>query len=151
MSKSDILSDRQASSLQLIALTAEPTHPNAEKALEGPSSYLSSSKRSQLSAHEEVEFDPRWIGARISKPQWHFHRQLFKRYGIVLAVGQFSKIMKDIRYGRAPLIKARGEDGGIYSVHVKGAASRVYVLATGDIPRTAWPPEDAERLIKGRW
>lgn len=93
-------------------------------------------------------FDLRWIGARISDKEWHFHRQLLRRYGIVLAVGQFSQIISDIHSERAQLIKARGARRGIYSVRLKSTGERIYVLAKDGIPRTAWPPSDAIRLTK---
>ncbi|GAA0570604.1 hypothetical protein [Rhizomicrobium electricum] len=95
----------------------------------------------------EDDFDPRWLGAHISEAEWHFHRQLLKRYGIVLGVGQFSKIVMDIRSGRATLIKATRGSRGLYMMHVKGAGL-VYVLAVNGQPRTAWPVRHAKRLLK---
>jgi hypothetical protein len=96
----------------------------------------------------EEGFDPRWLKAQISKPDWHFHRQLLKRYGVVLGPGQFSQIIKTIRYGQARLVEVRGERGRIYSIRIKGAGRRVYVLAVDGFPRTAWPPEQIERWMK---
>lgn len=95
----------------------------------------------------EGEFDPRWLGAHISDADWHFHRQLLQRYGIVLGPGQFSKIETDIRFGRAILIRARNKNSGLYSVHLKGAG-RVYILVANGRPRTAWPTRHAKRLMK---
>jgi hypothetical protein len=78
-----------------------------------------------------------------------FYRQLLKRYGIVLGVGQFSKIVMDIRSGRATLIKASRGSRGLYMVYVKGAG-RVYVLAVNGQPRMAWPVRHAKRLLRGQ-
>lgn len=97
---------------------------------------------------EELELHPRWIGAYISKQHWHFHRQLFLRYSVVLALGQFSQIIADIRRGQARLVKAKGKRGAIYSVRIKQAGGRVYVFAVDCVPITAWPPKAAKRLIK---
>lgn len=93
------------------------------------------------------KFDPRWIGAYITDTDWNFHRQLLKRYSIVLAVGEYSAILRTLRSGQARLIKARGQRAAIYSVRVMSAGRRIYVLAVGGFPKTAWPPEKVERLI----
>ena len=98
-------------------------------------------------AFNDSDFDPRWFGAYISHTEWHFHRQLLSRYGLVLAAGQFSRIVRDIRRGRARLIKAGDGKAGIFCVRVKGAGS-VYVLAVDGVPRTAWPLGAAKRLVE---
>jgi len=97
---------------------------------------------------EESEFDPRWIDAIISKQDWHFHRQLFLRYGVVLHPGQFSQIIADIRRGQARRISNKGKKGAIYAVRIKEAGGRVYVFAIDCIPVTAWPLKAAKRLIR---
>ena len=96
---------------------------------------------------EQPGFETHWIGARIGEPEWHFHRQLFRRYGIVLGVGQFSQIIKDIRGGCAPLVKPKGTRGGIFLVQLEGVDRPVYVLAIDGIPKTAWPPSHGARLV----
>ena len=88
------------------------------------------------------------MGARISKQEWHFHRQLFLRYGVVLAPGQFSQIIADIRRGRARLVKVKGKRGSIYSVRIKEAGERIYVYAIDCVPITAWPFRAAKRIVK---
>jgi hypothetical protein len=93
-------------------------------------------------------FDPRWFGARISRREWHFHRQLFQRYRIVLALGQFSQIVADIQDGRARLVNARGKRGDIYVMRISKTGGKVYILAIGGVPVTAWPLESAKRLVK---
>lgn len=50
------------------------------------------------------DLDHRWNGKSIPKHHWHFHRQLMARYDIVLASGEFSQMLRDIRSGRAKLI-----------------------------------------------
>ena len=35
---------------------------------------------------DDPDFDARWAGASIPKWHWHFHRQLCKRYGLVLGL-----------------------------------------------------------------
>lgn len=97
---------------------------------------------------KELDFDPRWLGVSIGKADWHFHRQLFARYHVVLAPGQFSKIIADIRIGRARLIKAKRKGGGIYAFRINGAGGRVYILVVNSRPRTVWPLKHARRLRK---
>lgn len=106
------------------------------------------SKRIYQLSSEEPEFDPRWMEASIPKRDWHFHRQLFLRYGVVLAPGQFSKIIADLRRGQARLVKGKGKRGSIYSVRIKEAGGRVYVYAIDCVPITAWPLKAAKRLAK---
>jgi len=97
---------------------------------------------------EELEPDPGWIGAYIPKQDWHFHRQLLLRYGVVLTLGQFSQIIADIRRGQARLVKAKGKRGAIYSVRIKQAGGRIYIFAINCVPITAWPLKAAKRLAK---
>jgi hypothetical protein len=99
-------------------------------------------------ASDEPIFDPRWIGACIYKQNWHFHRRLFARYGVVLAPGQFSQIIADIRRGRAHLVKAKGKRGSIYSVRIKAIGGRVYIFAIDGVPITAWPLKASKRLLR---
>ncbi len=85
-------------------------------------------------------FDSRWDGATIPADHWHFHRQLLNRYGVVLAPGEFSQIVKDIRDGCAMLVKRRRTGrGAIYFVRIRSARRKVYVLAVGTRLLTAWP------------
>ena len=72
----------------------------------------------------------------------------FLRYGVVLAPGQFSQIIADIRRGKARLIGTTGEKGSTYSVRIKEAGGRVYVLAIDRVPITAWPLKAAKRLLR---
>lgn len=87
------------------------------------------------------DLDPRWVGAVIPTDHWHFHRQLFDRYNIVLAPGEFSMIVKAIQGGRALLVEKRGTKLAIYSVRIPSAGDRVYILAAGRNLVTAWPPQ----------
>lgn len=90
---------------------------------------------------EYVEsFDPRWLGASIGEEHWHFHRQLLKRYGFVLAPGEFSRLRNEIKSGKAPMIERRRDGTAIYSVRIKSVNVRIFVLAAGLHIITAWPP-----------
>lgn len=97
---------------------------------------------------EEKEPSPLGKTACIAKEHWHFHRQLFLRYGVILAPGQFSQIIADIRRGRARLVTNKGTRGSIYSVRLKEAGGRIYVLTIDSVPITAWPLRAAKRLAK---
>lgn len=91
--------------------------------------------------NEEVVLDPRWVGAAIQRQFWHFYSQLYERYGIVLAPGEFKIIRRAISDGEALLIERRGPKQAIYSVRIPSAGERVYVLAAGGNLITAWPPQ----------
>jgi hypothetical protein len=83
-------------------------------------------------------FDPRWNGAAIAKDDWHFHRRLLTRYGVVLGPGEYSKIQKKIRKGRYKI--------PIYRVYTPSAPRGFYVLSFGGRLLTAWPPAAGDRL-----
>jgi hypothetical protein len=95
-------------------------------------------------------FNPRWDGARIPKKDWHFHRQLLRRYGIVLAPGEFSEIVHDIRTGYAKLIENRADGLAIYSVQISRLHERVYVLSDGKNLISAWPVEKRLNELRRR-
>ena len=97
----------------------------------------------------DIEFDPRWDGRSIPQKHWHFHRQLLARYGIVLAPGEFSDILREIRSGRAQLIEKKPGKQAIYSVRITRLYERVYILSDGKNLFTAWPP--SKRLNEIRW
>jgi hypothetical protein len=91
-----------------------------------------------------IEFDPRWYGRSIPERHWHFHRQLLARYGIILAPGEFSKMLRDIRGGHALLIERRTRKTAIYSVKISREIERnerIYVLSNEKDVFTAWPPK----------
>ncbi|WP_027171544.1 hypothetical protein [Methylobacterium sp. 10] len=85
-------------------------------------------------------FDERWLGASIPSDHWHFHRQLLARYGIVMAPGEFTGMLNDITKGRALRLVERPKGRAIFSVRLKTAGERIYVLAVKRRVITAWPP-----------
>jgi hypothetical protein len=85
------------------------------------------------------ELHPLWHGAAIDKSHWHFHAQLFRRYGIVLGPGDFSTILKSIKSGRARLVCEQPAGGAIYRVRVRSSGERIYVFAEGERLITALP------------
>ena len=95
-------------------------------------------------------FNPRWNGARIPKKDWHFHRQLLRRYGIVLAPGEFSEIVRDIRNGYAKQIEKRGNKLGIYSTRISRLHEQIFVLSDGKNLISAWPPEKRLNELRRR-
>jgi|GEM_PF-3135592 len=108
--------------------------------------------RTDFGAHnllpDDSEFDSRWVGASIRKDYWHFYRQLFRRYGLILAPGEFSKIVADIKSGRARLIRQVKNDAAIYRIRINRTGDRVYILVVDGMPRTAWPVAAGKRLAK---
>ena len=85
-------------------------------------------------------FDARWLGKSIPERHWHFHRRLLERYGIVLAPGEFSQMLKDIATGRAPVVKRRSARSAIYMVRNTRLWERFFVLVTNGDVRTVLPP-----------
>lgn len=90
-------------------------------------------------------FDARWVGRSIPERHWHFHRRLLERYGIVLAPGEFSQMLKDIASGKAPLVQRRSSKSAIYQVRNQRLWERFFVLVTNGEIRTALP---ASRALK---
>lgn len=86
------------------------------------------------------DLDHRWHGAVIDGRDFHFHRRLYERYGVVLAPGDYSAMYKAVTRKRSrPLMK--GNDGGaIYAVRVPSSNELVLVAATKTRFRTAYPP-----------
>ena len=100
---------------------------------------------------EDKSFNAQWHNVYISIEHWHFHRQLLKRYGIILAPGAFSQILKDIRNGKAILIERRSRKQALYSVRISSVHERIYVLiSAGDRIITAWPPQKRLNAIRRR-
>lgn len=102
---------------------------------------------------KKLYFNKRWTGARIPKRHWHFHRKLWIRYGLVLAPGEFSQMLHDIKSGYAKLIETRSSKMAIYSVRIDRVDERIYVLSDSKNVITAWPPEkrlnELRRRLKG--
>ncbi len=89
---------------------------------------------------KRAAFDRRWQGVSIPSYHWHFHRRLLTRYGIVLAPGDFSKMVRDISRGYAELVERRRRGGLVYAVQIKSVRRHVYVLMIGPCVISAWPP-----------
>lgn len=84
----------------------------------------------------------------IPKYHWHFHRQLWERYGIVLAPGEFSQMLRDIKTGRAVVIERLSDNRTIYMVRNKRLWERYFVVVRNAYIITALPP--SKRLKKLR-
>jgi hypothetical protein len=93
-------------------------------------------------------FDARWLGKSIPERHWHFHRRLLERYGIVLAPGEFSQMLKDIATGRAPLIQRRSSKSAVYLVRNRRLWERFFVLVTNGEIRTALPPSKMLKRLR---
>lgn len=102
----------------------------------------------EASSIELPAFDERWDGAVIAAPQWHFHRRLLERYGVVLGPGEFSRIIRDIRRGRAIFIERRGKDATLHAVEMAGACGWVFVLYCRGRPKTVLPPSPRRWKIR---
>jgi hypothetical protein len=60
-------------------------------------------------------------GWSLDRGSWHFHRRLWERYGFRLEYGEFTRIVCDIRDGRAILLRRgiRGKRGAHYAVKLR--------------------------------
>ncbi|HYE44903.1 MAG TPA: hypothetical protein VEA44_03920 [Caulobacter sp.] len=110
------------------------------------------------------DLHPSWEGAFIPTEHWHFHSQLFKRYGLILAPGEFSWMLRQIANGKAILVQKKAKGGSIYCVKVPSTWDKIYVAAEGHRIITAMTPSrrlnqmrkaalasrDAERLATQR-
>lgn len=84
-------------------------------------------------------FDPRLNGWRIKQRHWHFHEQLFRRYGVVLEHGEFTELSRDIRAGRAELIERQPRRRAIYAVLLTRCWRHVFLVTKGEEIVTALP------------
>ena len=83
--------------------------------------------------------DAKWVGVAIPCASWHFHRRLFERYGIVLAPGDYSDMVKQIKKGKAQLLRRGYEDEALYCVEVKSLGQLIYVIGRKDALISAYP------------
>ncbi|ESY82480.1 hypothetical protein X740_05405 [Mesorhizobium sp. LNHC221B00] len=93
-------------------------------------------------------FDPRWNGKSIPKKHWHFHQQLLARYGLVLAPGEFSQMLRDIETGRATVIERRPPDSTVYMIRNTRLWERYFVLVTNGHIITALPPSKRLKRLR---
>ena len=96
----------------------------------------------------EEQLDPRWEGAFIGVEHWHFHRQLLQHHGIVLAPGEFSRVVIALKNGNATVIKRQSETRAVYLFRVRSAQERIYVVAEKARIITVLPP--SKRLARLR-
>lgn len=89
-----------------------------------------------------ARFCSRWDGAFISDREWHFHRRLYERYGVVLAPGEFTMIVRRIRSRKTPVIRRKDGKLLIHVIRIPSADIVVFVVSDGRMPKTAWPPEE---------
>lgn len=100
------------------------------------------------SAALKGQFDNRWRDRSIPKKHWHFHRALYSRYGVVLAPGEFSRMLKDIQSGRALRVMTMDGDRAIYFIRLKRVGERFFVLVTKGHVVTALPA--TKKLVGAR-
>jgi len=80
-------------------------------------------------ASADPNFDVRWFGAVIQIQNWHFHRRLLERYGIVLGPADYSRIANAIAKGESPLIDPRPDGSAVYLVRVPSTGALFFVAA----------------------
>jgi hypothetical protein len=99
---------------------------------------------------DDEGFDSRWLGKAIPARHWHFHRRLFGRYGIILAPGEFSQMLKDIASGKALLVQRRSAGSAIYMIRNARLWERYFVLVRNGQIKTALPPSRALKRLRGQ-
>jgi len=96
------------------------------------------------------ELDDRWINASIPQEHWHFHSALFKRYGIILAPGEFTQMFNAIRNKRARVIDHRKHGVTVFLIPFRRVGERVFVAAKGEHIITALPPSKKLNALRRR-
>lgn len=86
-----------------------------------------------------ADFDPRWDGTSIPEKHWHFHRRLLERYGIIMGPGDFGAVLKDIKSGKALMVRRLDRGRRVYWCKVPSCYERVYVVGRRGAILTAWP------------
>ena len=86
------------------------------------------------------QLDPRWHGAFIRERDWHFHRRLLERYGIVLAAGEYRDLIAEMKNGSAQLIEQKKRGLAVYAFEIKSANQPIFVMAEGLRLHTALRP-----------
>ena len=86
-----------------------------------------------------ADLDPRWHGVFIQADQFHFHRQLWERWGVVLAPGDFTAMRQAIDGGQAVKLHKSKRGGTVYAVVVPSVGKTVLVLTSGWRFLTAYP------------
>ena len=94
-------------------------------------------------------FDPRWQDVAIPEADWHFHRQLLDRYGTVLGPGEYSRMLRHIRRGKALEVRRCARNRSIYAVWLR-CGELIYVIASKWMAFTAYPPSKAIRAERER-
>lgn len=92
--------------------------------------------------------DERWNGASIDFAHWHFHRQLYERYGIIMGPGDFSDMVKrGLRKGKALLLRETAQGGKLYRWRVKSTGERIFIIADRERVITAYPPRKSLKKL----
>lgn len=78
--------------------------------------------------------NPKWPeGVQIKRDNWHFHKRLYERYGIILLPGEYTKILNKIKSGELEPIFYYDRNGlnTFKYVHEEGTPNqrRIYIVA----------------------
>ncbi|MFD1704471.1 hypothetical protein ACFSCV_15795 [Methylopila henanensis] len=88
------------------------------------------------------DLDPRWNGVFIEESQFHFHRRLLERWGVVLGPGDYSGMRRAIRKKQASYVRTTLRGGRVYAVRVPSTGVPVMVVvANGWRFCTAYPQQ----------
>jgi hypothetical protein len=80
-------------------------------------------------------------GWSLDRGSWHFHRRLWERYGFCLERGEYTRIVADIREGRAVLLRKgpRGKPGSRYAVKLRSGCWIRALVGKRHVPISALP------------
>lgn len=87
-------------------------------------------------------FHSMWEGARIPFEDWHFHRRLYERYGIVLRPGEYGHLLKKVR-NKAGIYYHSKDGVRVHRIYLHGAMEDVFVVANDSTLITAIDPMQA--------
>jgi hypothetical protein len=80
-------------------------------------------------------------GWSLDRGTWHFHRRLWQRYGFHLEYGEFTRMVADIREGRAVLLRNGpcGASGSRYAVKLRSGRWIKVLVGRRKMPISALP------------
>jgi hypothetical protein len=80
-------------------------------------------------------------GWSLDRGSWDFHRRLWQRYGFCLEYGEYTRIVADIRDGRAILLRRgpRGASGARYAVKLRSGCWIKVLVGKRNVPISALP------------
>lgn len=95
-------------------------------------------------------FQAKTEGWAVHKKDWHFHRRLFERYGVVLKHEEFDRITTEAMNGRRLWEKVSHSERSICALRLRRALVYVVINEAGKLI-TALTPGEHKARAQGEW